>query len=549
MATPPSHSQAVLPNSQILLLDRIERTDQRFRLFVTVEQTPSCPMCGRISRSFHSCYCRCLQDLPWQGLTVQLIVVARRYRCRNPDCPRKVFCERLPGVAQVRARQTLRASEIIRLVGYVAGGRPGSRLLARLAISTSDDTVLRRVKHPPPDNVELASIRNLGVDDWAWSKGQDYGTILVDLDLHRVVDLLPDRSSESFSSWLQQHPGIATIARDRCGLYAEGASIGAPDAQQVADRFHLILNLSSAVERVFEERSHQLVLPPMAESEAPVTVTSTESAVEAEATAASLLQQQRRQRRLDRYNQVVELLKQGYSQRAISREVGIQTKTIRRWLRAGQFPERKPAHRRPAKVNGFADYLKQRWNEGCHNATRLFQEIRQKGYSGKRSMVARFVSSWRKTGKPTSPQLPQHIAPKHAAILATSGPDQMSEQQQTLFDRIVAQCPDAMLLRNLSLDFRQALTSSEAWRMEAWIEVAKQCQYGPLVRLAYGLHKDMSAVRAAVESPWSTGQVEGQINRLKMIKRQMYGRAGFDLLRARVLPYTPVIDMAVGPAP
>jgi transposase len=125
----------------------------------------------------------------------------------------------------------------------------------------------------------------------------------------------------------------------------------------------------------------------------------------------------------------------------------------------------------------------------------------------------------------------------------------MSEQQQTLFDRIVAQCPDAMLLRNLSLDFRQALTSSEGWRVEAWIEVAKQCQYSPLVRLAYGLHKDMSAVRAAVESPWSTGQVEGQINRLKMIKRQMYGRAGFDLLRARVLPYTPVIAMSIGPAP
>ena len=551
MATPPSHSQAVLPNSQILLLDRIERTDQRFRLFVTVEQTPSCPMCGRISRSFHSCYCRCLQDLPWQGLSVQLVVVARRYRCRNPDCPRKVFCERLPGVAPVRARQTLRASEIIRLVGYVAGGRPGYRLLARLAISTSDDTVLRRVKQPPLDSVERPSIRNLGVDDWAWRKGQDYGTILVNLDLHRVADLLPDRSSESFSSWLQQYPGIATIARDRCGLYAEGARIGAPAAQQVADRFHLILNLSSAVERVFEERSRELVLPPMAESEAPVTAASSESTGEQkEAPATSATQQeQRRQRRLDRYNKVVELFTQGYSQRAISREVGIQTKTIRRWLRAGQFPERKPAHRRPAKVNGFADYLKQRWNEGCHNATRLFQEIRDKGYAGKRSMVARFVSSWRKTGKPTSPQLPQRIAPKHAAILATSAPDPLSEQQQTLFDRIVAQCPDAMLLRNLSLDFRQALTGSEGWRVEAWIEVAKQCQYGPLVRLAYGLQKDMSAVRAAVESPWSTGQVEGQINRLKMIKRQMYGRAGFDLLRARVLPYTPVFAMSIGPAP
>jgi transposase len=125
----------------------------------------------------------------------------------------------------------------------------------------------------------------------------------------------------------------------------------------------------------------------------------------------------------------------------------------------------------------------------------------------------------------------------------------MSEQQQTLFDRIVAQCPDAMLLRNLALDFRQALTSSETWRMEAWIEVVKQCQYGPLVRLAYGLQRDIKAVTAAVETSWSTGQVEGQINRLKMIKRQMYGRAGFDLLRARVLPYTSVTTMPFGPAP
>jgi transposase len=319
---------------------------------------------------------------------------------QEPGLSRKVFCERLPGVAPVRARQTLRASEIIRMVGYVAGGRPGYRLLARLAISTSDDTVLRRVKQPPLDSVERPSIRNLGVDDWAWRKGQDYGTILVNLDLHRVADLLPDRSSESFSSWLQQYPGIATIARDRCGLYAEGGRIGAPPAQQVADRFHLILNLSSAVERVFEERSRELVLPPIAESEAPVTAASIESAGEQkEAPAASPTQQeQRRQRRLDRYNKVVELFTQGYSQRAISREVGIQTKTIRRWLRAGQFPERKPAHRRPAKVNGFADYLKQRWNDGCHNATRLFQEIRDKGYAGKRSMVARFVSSWRRQG-------------------------------------------------------------------------------------------------------------------------------------------------------
>jgi transposase len=551
MATPPSHSQAVLPNAQILTLERVERTEEQFRLFVTVDQVPSCPMCGRVSRSLHSRYSRCLQDLPWQGLPVQLLVIARRYRCRNAACPRKVFCERLPEVARVHARQTIRTSEIVRLVGYVSGGRPGQRLLLRLAIRTSDDTVLRRVKEPAIETAELPVIRNLGVDDWAWRKGQDYGTILVDLDLHRVADLLPDRSSESFSSWLQQHLEVTTIARDRCGLYAEGAKLGAPDAQQVADRFHLVLNLSSAVERVFAERSRELVLPPVAGSQASETGASAESESDQRALSSAPLreQQQRRQRRLDRYNQVVELFRRGYSQKAISRELGMQTKTIRRWLRAGQFPERKQAHRRPAKVSEFAEYLQQRWNEGCHNATRLFQEIRKKGYAGKRSMVARFVSDWRKTGKPKSPQGPQRIAPRHAAILATRAADQMTEQQQLLFDRIAAQCPDAILLRYLALDFRQALTSSESGPMEAWIQVAKQCPYGPLVRLAYGLQKDLSAVCAAVESPWSTGQVEGQINRLKMIKRQMYGRAGFDLLRARVLPYTPVIAVSSGPAP
>jgi transposase len=314
-----------------LILERVERTEDRFRLFVTVDQTPTCPVCGQVSRSAHSCYCRCLQDLPWQGSSVQLIASVRRFRCRNAECPRRVFCERLPTVAKAHARQTDRASEIVRLVGYSAGGRPAQRLLIRLAIPVSDDTVLRRVKQPPTEAHAVGTIRNLGVDDWAWRKAQDYGTILVDSDLHRVTDLLAERSSESFSSWLQEHPGIVTISRDRCGLYAKGARIGAPEAQQVADRFHLILNLSSAVERVFEERTRELV-PPVAEPEATGAEACTESSADQQIrTKASVtLQEQRRQRRLERYNKVVELFTQGCSQKAISRELGIQTKTIRR---------------------------------------------------------------------------------------------------------------------------------------------------------------------------------------------------------------------------
>jgi hypothetical protein len=207
------------------------------------------------------------------------------------------------------------------------------------------------VKQPPAELAVSNTIRSLGVDDWAWRKGQRYGTILVDLDLHRVRDLLEDRSSESLASWLQVHSGISAVARDRSGLYAEGASLGAPDAQQVADRFHLVLNLSSAIERVFEERTRELVLPPEAQSEA-----ATEADLQLTASAnttvstSQMRQQQRRERRLHRYEAVMALYKKGYSQRAISNELGIGRKTIRRWLRTGEFPERKSPQRRPAKV-------------------------------------------------------------------------------------------------------------------------------------------------------------------------------------------------------
>src|SRR5215831_9697856 len=550
MAPPPSHSQAILPDPGLLILERVEKGQQQFRLHVRVSQRPACPLCGRTSDSRHSWYARCLQDLPWQGLSVQLWVTARRFRCCNSRCPRKIFCERLPNVARVYARQTDRACEIIRIVGYVAGGLPGERLLARLAIVVSDDTVLRHLKRPTPEGT--VPVRNLGVDDWAWRKGQDYGTILVNLDLHRVIDLLPDRSSESFSDWLKNHPEVVTIARDRCGLYAEGATLGAPAAEQVADRFHLLLNLSSAVERVLEERSRDLILPPVeevstatTEATAPVPVeTPTESK-----SAPPTLQQQRRQRRLERYQQVIELHSQGCSQKAISQQLGIERKTIRRWLRAGQFPERKPPHRRPPKVSEFGVYLEQRWREGCHNASRLYSEIREKGYTGKRALVARFVSGWRITGKPASVRAPERIAPRHAAILVTRPPDKMSDDQRQLFERIANQCPEVIGLRRLALNFRDALKADESSQMRQWIENVKRSEFGRLVRFAYGLQKDISAVAAAVDTPWSSGQVEGQINRLKMIKRQMFGRAGFELLRARVLPLYPQRPVSAGPAP
>jgi hypothetical protein len=170
MAPPPSHSQAVLP-AQNLVLDKIEHLDDRFLVHVHVQQAARCPECGKVSRSGHSTYLRRLKDLPWQGCAVELRLKARRLRCRNQACARKIFAEPIPEVARSHARWTARVGEIIRLIGYTAGGLPGSRILDRLAIRISDDTVTRTVK-VSSDISANDPVRHLGVDDWAWRKGQ-----------------------------------------------------------------------------------------------------------------------------------------------------------------------------------------------------------------------------------------------------------------------------------------------------------------------------------------------------------------------------------------
>lgn len=540
MAFAKSHSQSVLPNPRSLVLDVIESSETGFSLAVHVEQVPCCPECGQRSRSCHSSYLRRLQDLPWQGSSVQILLRVRRFRCRNHACLRKVFTERVEGIPSY-LRQTTRLAEIVRVVGYAAGGLPGARLLARLAIRISDDTVLRRVKIPAaPESSEPVNnaIEVLGVDDWAWRKGRSYGTILVDLEQRCVSDLLPDRSAESFQTWLLRQQSIRVISRDRGGSYSEGARLGAPAAQQVTDRFHLFLNLSSAIERALEERRHQVRLTVAAPPQ-PETIRSSEVRL----THQQALQQERRHRRLKRYEEVMQQYRQGDSLKRISRTLHLDRRTVRRWIRAGAFPERQRPCRR-TQVQRFADYLQRRWAQGCHNATRLFEELRAQGYRGGRSMVARHVAAWRNAGLSVAAARTQQITPKQATMLLSKPPAELTAEQQALFQQLSQQCSQLLALREFFSEFREVFQRGEASLLCSWMTRAQHSGLAPLAHFAAGLERDFSAVLAAVETGWSNGQVEGQINRLKTLKRQMYGRAGFTLLRARVLPYEP---LPIGP--
>ena len=557
MASPPSHVQALLPDTSCLKLTSVKQDagGPVLILAAAASSVAYCPSCHTATHSLHSNYVRILRDLPWQGAAAEIRLSARRFRCRSPDCPCVTFAEELPSVSPRYGRQTSRFAETIRLVGYVLGGEAGARLSARLGMQTSPDTVLRRVKAGPSPSVR--AVRAVGIDDWAWRKGQRYGTILVDLETHSPIDLLPDRSADSVADWLQSHPGAEFVSRDRAGLYADGATRGAPQAIQVADRFHLLCNLTEAVQRVLEQRRNALAKTIVPAIEEPASAPVAPPVTPKPKTRQQEVSEQRRQSRLDRYNEVVALNRQGMSKKEISRTLHMERKTVRRLLRAGEFPERAKPHRPPPGISKYEEFLQQRWAEGCHNATKLWREIQTQGYRGARSTMSRFVATlrtpgtkyFRETAAPRQPKA-KPPSPRQAAMLLARRPEKLKSDEQQLLAKLQECCPDVPTLYGLTQGFAEVLRSKRSEALQTWLADADKAALPEISRFCDGLRRDESAVTAAVTLPWSNGQVEGQIHRLKLVKRQMYGRAKFCLLRARVLPYVPgTVALPPGKAP
>ena len=385
-------SSTLLPDTAELYLDHlISETNSLTMVVKTARAAVRCPQCQSPSTRVHSHYLRSLADLPWNGIRVRLRLHTRRFFCSSLSCSRRIFTERLPATAAPYARRTVRLNEGLQVLGFVVGGEPGSRVATQLGMDVSGDTLLRRMRQST--SAEPPHPRILGVDDWAWRKGHRYGTILVDLERHRVIDLLPDREATSLENWLQTHPGVEVISRDRSHAYAEGAANGAPKAVQVADRWHLLKNLGEALERILQSKHLQLR---QAVSTTVVTVAEkpTQDPITPRLKPLSQAQQQKqrsRERRFKRYEEVIALYQQGCSQRVISQKTGLERKTVRRYLRAGAFREWATPQRHRA-LDGFLPYLEQRWAEGCHNAAQLWREIRERGYAGRPGMIRQWAT-------------------------------------------------------------------------------------------------------------------------------------------------------------
>ncbi|MCA1838205.1 MAG: ISL3 family transposase, partial [Actinobacteria bacterium] len=530
----------LLPEAQGLRLENIAIDAKTVSLSVASTcPSASCPVCGHKTARLHSHYRRTVADLPWGGRLVRLSLLVRRFRCSAPECPRRIFAERVASVVEPYARKTTRLHEILRLVGFALGGEGGARLLWRLGMRASPSTLLRYVRgspsvvHPQPEAV--------GIDDWAFRRSHRYGTILVDLERHEVIDLLEDREAATVSAWLKRHPEIRIIARDRGGAYAEAAAKGAPQAVQVADRWHLLKNATEVVQR-FVERNHavlgQAAQRVMQTQRIEVSVAESPRSISMLSSREERGSLERRQKRYARYHEVMELHRQGISERAIARALSINRATVRKFIGAGTFPERAPHKRAGSILEPYIPYIHRRWAEGCENAVQLWREIEALGYGGRVAMVRRYARRLRTRLRGSSSEQQAVFLANAKTFKAPSarratwwllGPaEDLDKEQQVFVEQLCRLCPQTDPVRELALGFRKMVSERRPKELDAWLDAAESSEVAEIENFARALRKDYEAVAAALEYEWSSGQVEGQINRLKLIKRQMYGRASFD---------------------
>jgi len=573
----------IIPDPSHLKLEKMTSDGENILIFSqSVSQSMPCPLCMQPSNRVHSRYCRMLSDLPWAGISAYLYLGVRRFFCDIGPCSRRIFTERLAQVAAPYSRQTNRLAQVIRSLAYEAGGKGGAKLAINLGIRISHDTLIRQVYRAPKPEYETP--KALGVDDFAFKKGQNYGTILVDLERHVVIDLLEDRTAETLAQWLIEHPGIEIISRDRAGAYASGAKKGASDAVQVADRWHLLKNLGDTLERLLnrhhaylgiatesaideavakeqqklQEKNQQEQKPPDATQNiaSQVNLAQNQEGCEQEnskqkisensdrpKTKAQKEQQVRRERRMAQYNEVIKLHEQGMKIRAIARKLKIGRETVTKLIAAGQFPEQAPRQKRGSKIDPFKPYLSQRWEEGCDNAFALWQEIKAKGFAGSDTTVRRFIAKWREDpcissqGQPLRKKLASEFSlpsPRKGVWLLIGKEEDLKLEDRTIRDKLYELCPEIFAAAWMAYEFGEIVRNRRVDLFEEWMETASQiCT--ELKNFVIGLRQNIDAVKAALTLKWSNGQTEGQVNRLKMIKRRMYGRASFDLLRKMVV--------------
>ena len=547
--------QCLLPGSSVLRLDgyELDHEAKHLTLHVSSSQTTvQCPVCGSSTHRIHSHYDRTLADLPCVACRLTLLVQVSKFFCVNPECPRRIFTERFSEVAAPWARKTARLVHRMQKIGLALGGTAGARLGAQLDYIGCGSTLLNQLQQLPVPEFKVPKV--LGVDDFAFRKGHHYGTILVNLETHQPIALLPDRKAETLVKWLQAHPGVEVLSRDRSKTYKRAMSEGAPEAIQVADRFHLVKNLSETLEQAFGSYRSELKAAEQWQHQATITAAPEETVVAVpQPTATEKSQQQIRQnqqRKVEHQQTIKSLRAQGWPQTAIAQQLGISLTTVERYSRLPDFPEIPP--RRPTFGRSLLDPYKPQlldwWNSGIREPSILMTLLKPCGFEGSLRTLQRYLSGLRKAqGLPpvrikvaqplptvVDPQSPP-FTPRQAAYLVVLKPENRQAEETDLLERVMQQHPELTQLVELADEFLQLLRHRQADAFDDWLLEAVSCTIKPLQTFAKGLFDDYAAVKASLMSEVSNGPVEGLNNKLKMLKRQMYGRADLELLAKRLI--------------
>nr|WP_052745473.1 ISL3 family transposase [Allosalinactinospora lopnorensis] len=458
----------LFPHLADLRIDDVYRTGSTVRIAAATRgEDAACPVCATRSRRVHSRYVRRLADTPVSGQEVMIHLGVRRLFCDEPACERRIFAEQVPGLTVPHARRSRGLSDVLAGIGMALGGRAGARLAARLAAAVSRMTLLRQVRAEREPEVSVP--RMLGVDDFALHKGHVYGTLLVDAQTRRPVELLPERSAQALKKWLIQHPGVEVVCRDRAGCYADGIAQGAPGAVQVADWFHLWQNLAAAVERAVARHRREF---PRTTSEPTPTAPPAESPP---AESPGIRQGPLAERTRRRHRQIHDLLARGRTIMEIVGELGLARNTVRRFARAAAAEEllaRDGTGKRPRRLQRYDSFPRERFAHGCTNAAVLWGELQQQGYGGSYASVRDYIRPWRSgVAPPPAPQQPPTVRQVTAWFL--SHPNHLEQEQQLQLKAVLGACPELASLSERVQGFARMMAERQGHRLEEWTKATR----------------------------------------------------------------------------
>jgi transposase len=520
--------ELLLPHLAGVVVEAAELAGGRLCVWVRARaDRGACPRCGQPSGRVHSRYGRRLADAPIGGQQVLIRVVARRFFCGNPGCGAVTFAEQIEGLTSRRARRAPPLGRALTGIALALAGRAGARLAGLQGLVAGRSSLLRLVMALPDPGA--GPVRVLGVDDFAFRRGRDYGTVLVNAEAGTPVDLLRGRDAETLGQWLREHPGTWVICRDRAGAYADGARQGAPGAIQVADRWHLYHNLAGHVAKA-TARHRGCLTEPEPQHEPPARLAAA-AALRQRAAGSALASHVR-----ERYEQVTALRGAGVAITAIARQTGLAQQTVRRYCQAASADELLAVilDGPPSPLDQHKPYLNQRWDEGCTSARQLHAELRGRGYRGSYPTVARYLQPLRELGA-APPAAPAPPKARDLASWILRDPGTLDDDEKSKLAQARQRCPHLDALAGHVTEFAKILTGLHGDRLSDWIAAVEADDQPDLHSFARGLKHDYDAVLNGLTFTWNSGRVEGTVNRIKMLKRQMYGRAGYPLLRKRVL--------------